>query len=195
MQNEVRTLLADIEQAILEIKLFVPSPTNFFKFKKDLLLTLFVLSATFAYAQETTTFILVRHAEKANDGTRNPALTEEGEARAKTLLEMFANADITAIYATNFKRTQTTVAPLAKNKGLEIKTYEWKNPKGLLNKILEANTGGTVVISGHSNTTPVLANLLIGKNSFTNFEENDYGNLFIITTSKVGGGRLLHIRY
>jgi len=36
MQNEVRTLLADIEQAILEIKLFVPSPTNFFEFKKDL---------------------------------------------------------------------------------------------------------------------------------------------------------------
>ncbi len=36
MQNEVRTWLADIEQAILEIKLFVPNPNNFFEFKKDL---------------------------------------------------------------------------------------------------------------------------------------------------------------
>ncbi len=36
MQNEIRTWLADIEQAILEIKLFVPTPTNFFEFKKDL---------------------------------------------------------------------------------------------------------------------------------------------------------------
>ncbi len=161
---------------------------------KTILLAIFLVVSIFSFAQETT-FILVRHAEKANDGTKDPALTIEGEASAENLQKMFEKADITAIYSTNYKRTQLTVAPLSKAKGLEIKIYVWKNPKALLNKILEANIGGTVIISGHSNTTPILANLLIGKATFTTFEENDYGNLLIITTTKVGAGKLLHVRY
>lgn len=36
MKSEINAWLADIDQAILEIKLFVPSPRNFFEFKKDL---------------------------------------------------------------------------------------------------------------------------------------------------------------
>lgn len=162
---------------------------------KNLLLSLFLLASTLIYAQETTTFILVRHAEKALDGTKDPALTKEGEIRAQHLSDLFAKADITAIYATNFRRTRMTVAPLAENKGLEIQPYEWKNPNALLNKMLEANTGGIIVISGHSNTTPFLANALLGKTKFEQFDDDDYGNLLIITTTKVGVGKLLYIRY
>ena len=84
---------------------------------------------------------------------------------------------------------------VGKNKGLEIQTYEWKNPKALLNKILVANTGGTVVISGHSNTTPILANFLLGATKFEQFDDEDYGNLLIITTSKIGAGKLVLLRY
>jgi len=36
MQSEIMTWLADIDQAILEIKQFIPSPLDFFEFKKDL---------------------------------------------------------------------------------------------------------------------------------------------------------------
>lgn len=162
---------------------------------KNLLLSLFLLATTLSYSQETTTFILVRHAEKEVDGTKDPALTNEGEERAQHLLELFERADITAIYSTNLKRTRMTVDPLAKAKELEIQTYEWKSPKELLNKILEANMGGTVVISGHSNTTPVLANFLLGETKFKQFDDNDYGNLIVITTTKVGTGKLLYLRY
>ncbi|VAW28241.1 hypothetical protein MNBD_BACTEROID06-1695 [hydrothermal vent metagenome] len=161
---------------------------------KYLLTLLLSLSLATCYAQETT-FILVRHAEKANDGTKDPALTAEGEARAENLQKMFEEADVAAVYSTNYKRTQLTVAPLAQAKGLEVKPYGWKNPKELLSKILEANAGGIVIISGHSNTTPVLANLLTGKATFTTFEDSDYGNLLIITTTKIGEGNLLQLRY
>ncbi len=161
--------------------------------KKFLTFILFLSLAT-SYAQETT-FILIRHAEKTNDGTKDPTLTAEGETRANNLLKMFEKADITAVYSTNYKRTQLTVAPLAKAKGLEIKNYDWKNPKALLNKILETNNGETVLICGHSNTTPILANLLTGKDTFTTFEDSDYGNLLIIAATKVGAGKLLHMRY
>ncbi len=162
---------------------------------KYLLLLLSLLASTLSFAQENTTFILIRHAEKVIDGSKNPALTQQGETRAQHLLEMFTKADVTAIYSTNYKRTRMTVAPLAKHKELEIQTYQWKNPKEWLSTILENNAGGTVVISGHSNTTPVLANLLIGKATFTTFAEDDYGNLLIITTSKVGAGKILQVRY
>lgn len=162
---------------------------------KNLLLSLFLLASTLSYGQKTTTFILVRHAEKAVDGTKDPALTKEGEARAQHILELFEKANITAIYSTDLKRTRMTVAPLAKAKELEIRTYEWKNPKALLNKILDANTGGTVVISGHSNTTPILANFLLGDTKFEQFDDSDYGNLIVITTTKVGAGKLLYLRY
>ena len=162
---------------------------------KTFLISIFLFVSILSYSQETTTFILVRHAEKAMDGTKNPVLTKEGEARAQHLLELLAKADITAIYSTDLKRTRSTVDPLAKSKGLKIQTYEWKSPKALLNKIVEANTGGTVVISGHSNTTPILANFLLGATKFEQFEDDDYGNLLIITTSKVGSGKLLHLRF
>lgn len=162
---------------------------------KKLLISLFLLVSVLSYGQETTTFILVRHAEKASDGTKNPSLTTEGEARAQLILELFERTDITAIYSTDFKRTRMTIAPLAENKGLDIQIYEWKNPKALLNRMLESNPGGTIIISGHSNTTPVLANLLMGKVRLTQFEDDDYGNLLIITTTKIGEGKLLHMRF
>lgn len=162
---------------------------------KNLLTFLFILVSILSYSQETTTFILVRHAEKVLDGSKDPALTPEGDARANHLLEVFSQTDIVAIYSTGLKRTRMTVAPLAKNKELEVQTYEWKNPKALLNKILEANRGGTVIISGHSNTTPILANFLLGKTKFEPFEDDDYGNLLIITTTKIGAGKLLHLQY
>lgn len=162
---------------------------------KNLLLLLFFLASILGYSQETTTFILVRHAEKAMDGTKDPTLTTAGEERARKLLQMFTAADITAIYSTDLKRTRMTVDPLAKSKGLDIQTYEWKSPKALLNKILEENTGGTVIISGHSNTTPILANFLLGTTSLEQFEDDDYGNLIIITATKIGAGKLLHMRY
>ncbi len=36
MENEIKTWLADIEQAIAEINQFMPDKKDFFKFQKDL---------------------------------------------------------------------------------------------------------------------------------------------------------------
>ena len=162
---------------------------------KNILTFAVVLFSYVAYGQDATTFILIRHAEKASDGTNDPGLTQEGEARAQHLATVLAKEKVTAIYSTDFKRTKQTVAPLAKSKGLDIQLYEWKNPKTLANKILEDNTGGTVVISGHSNTTPILANFLTGNANLESFGEDDYGNILIVTSRKVGTGKLVRIQY
>jgi len=162
---------------------------------KKLILSLLVLVSVFTYAQETTTFILVRHAEKADDGTRNPPLTNAGSTRANNLLEMLKMADIGAIYSTDYKRTQQTVAPLAAEKGMDIQSYGWKDPKGLLASLLEKHAGGIVVISGHSNTTPTVANILLGNEKLAQFDDSDYGNILIVTVTELGKGRLVHLRF
>ena len=162
---------------------------------KKVFVILLLFVSTHSFAQETTTFILVRHAEKASDGTSDPALTEEGVARAKNILSLFQQTEITAIYSTNYKRTKMTVAPLAEANKIDISIYDPKSIKEFSQELLRNNTGGTVVVSGHSNTTPTLANLLLGEEKFEQFNDDDYGNLLIITSIGKGNSKLLHLRY
>ena len=51
--------------------------------KKITLIFLFISSI--AYGQSITTFILVRHAEKATDDPKDPNLSEAGLMRAQSL--------------------------------------------------------------------------------------------------------------
>lgn len=149
-------------------------------------LLFFLLVINFSVSAQTT-FILVRHAEKEANGAdpKDPNLTSEGEARAMALVKLLEMQDIDAIYSTNFNRTRNTVKPLAESKKLEVQTYD-KQPD--IEKL--KSKGGTIVICGHSNTIPALANLLIGKDQFKAFDDNDFGNILIIKD-----GSVTHLRY
>lgn len=129
--------------------------------------------------KKPTTIFLVRHAEKGDDGTRNPPLSEDGVKRAQRLADMLSNSGVTAIYSTDYKRTKDTVQPLANATQLSIKLYTPMS-EAELRKIADDNQGGVVVICGHSNTTPWSANILAGT-KLENFAESDYGNLLIVT--------------
>ncbi|MEP0985320.1 phosphoglycerate mutase family protein [Ekhidna sp.] len=163
--------------------------------KKLLLTTLLFAFAIIVFAQDQTTFILVRHAEKANDGTRNPPLNEEGKTRSANLAEMLANQEVTALYSTPFKRTQETLQPIAEMKNLEVQDYDPYAKGEWLATLAKKNPGGTVVISGHSNTIPTLANALLGNETFSQFDESDYSNLIIIVTNEVGKGTLVRLKF
>src|SRR5216684_4306220 len=61
-----------------------------------------------------TTIILIRHAEKnIEPNNPDPDLSPAGQARAQEIVRMFGDAGVSAIYATQYKRTQQTVKPLA----------------------------------------------------------------------------------
>ena len=69
-----------------------------------LIFALFVLTFTTTAQKNTlTTFILVRHAEKVMDGTKDPELKPEGTERAARLSIMLSTTPVDAIYSTNFK--------------------------------------------------------------------------------------------
>src|SRR4051812_13231461 len=107
-----------------------------------LLLVVFVLPV--AYSQATT-FILVRHAEKVADGSKDPELSEAGKARALALARLLKENKIDAIYSTSYKRTQGTVAPLAMSKALTVLPYDAMKGEAI-DQIASKFPGGTIVI-------------------------------------------------
>src|SRR5687767_8922696 len=80
---------------------------------------------------DITTLIFVRHAEKVNDGNKDPELTAEGKDRAARLSALLASQPITAIYSTDFKRTRSTVQPLADAAQNKLSLYEPMKVAGL----------------------------------------------------------------
>ena len=141
--------------------------------------------ASVSAQQKLTTFILLRHAEKVSDGSKNPNLTAAGKKRAENLVTLFKNTSIHNVYSTSFIRTRETVEPLAKAKAVAITEYEAFKPE-VIDMILKDFEGRTVVICGHSNSIPWIANYLTGTEKFTNFDDNDYSNLLIITVAERG---------
>ena len=162
-------------------------------------LLFFVLIGQLCLAQsgddktKPTTIILIRHASRGNDGTNDPPLSEEGTQRVKRLMETMTNTKLTAIYSTDYKRTRNTVEPLAKSKGLEVKLYEAMKEEEI-KQIIAANSGGTILICGHSNTTPWTANFLTGE-KLENFKDTEYGNILIVTFLDFGKATLTRLNY
>src|SRR5260370_35463042 len=105
-----------------------------------------VLFAYFAAFRRTiTTVILVRHAEKIIDpNNADPDLSPAGQARAQELVHMFGDAGINAIYATQYKRTQETVKPLADKLGLATTIVNSKSTADLLAQLRPQNSGQVV---------------------------------------------------
>ncbi len=164
--------------------------------------TLLILSLLVGHAahSQITTFILIRHAEKAvaddmkSMDTKDPDLSEAGRQRALRLAAMLKETKLDAIYSTNYKRTQNTVAPLAAAKGIAVTTYEPKKGE-VIDEMLKKHAGGTVVVCGHSNTTPWVANYLLGKEELKDFEDTEYGNVLVVEVMERGRGKLVWLKY
>lgn len=114
-------------------------------------------AATPRPAGKATVVFLVRHAEKASDGTKDPQLTPAGQARAECLARVLKGAEVTHIYATQLQRTQNTVAPLAVLAGVQIVVVEAGDNDALVEHLDGLPPGSVAVIAGHSNTVPAIA--------------------------------------
>lgn len=143
---------------------------------------------------EITTLILMRHAEKDNDGTKDPGLTEEGRSRAQELVKILGDTKIDAIYSTAYKRTNATVEALAISKALSVVSYDPMNGAEM-DKILQKFNGGTVILCGHSNTTPWVANYFLGREELTDFKDSDYDNLILLSVVAKGNAKLTWFTY
>ena len=132
--------------------------------------------------QAATRVILVRHAEKDGE-TGDVPLAERGQQRAEALAEMLAEANVKAIFATQFQRTQMTAGPLAEKTGVPVTTMPINGGAAghaaeVAAKIRGGDfAGGLVVYVGHSNTIAPILNAL-GVESFAG--EADYPQMFLV---------------
>ncbi len=159
-------------------------------------LLLAVLVATPVTAQHTV--FLVRHAERADTTpgaspkmADDPDLSEAGRARAQSLAAALKDANITAIYATEFKRTQQTAAPLARALGLTVKIVTSKSQADLLSQ-LKASKGNVLVV-GHSNTVPDVIKDL-GVTTPVKIDDTEFDNMFLVSTGTHPSLLRLHYR-
>lgn len=132
---------------------------------------------------EIFTIYLVRHSEKdllSNDHS-DPPLSKCGEQRSESLSVFFRDVNLDVIYSTDYNRTRKTALPTALSKGLIIKKY---NPQYLeeFSKSL-INNKQDVLVVGHSNTTAVLAGLLVGK-ELGAFDLDIYDRIYQVMISK-----------
>ena len=150
-------------------------------------------------AQQSTlpiTVILVRHAEKAIVPPENKDmdLSPAGEARAQEIAKMFGDSGIVAIFATQYKRTQQTVKPLADRLGVPVTRIDSKKTADLVKQIRSRAGGDTVFVAGHNNTVPEIIAALGGP-QFPIIPETEFDNLYILTIQHDGTAKLVKLRY
>ncbi len=140
-----------------------------------------------AQAAQPLTVYLVRHAEKQDDGTRDPDLSEAGQVRAGNLAVLLSRAGIQHVFSTEYRRTQQTAAPLAAQLGLTVQPYNPRDLHAFAQQLLKLQ--GPVLVVGHSNTTPQLAQLLSAE-PVEGLSEQAYDRLYQVTVN--GPHRHLH---
>ena len=136
--------------------------------------------------ENTTIYYLIRHAEKdrSDKTNRNPELNTMGKKRATLWATHFKDTDLDLVYSTNYNRTQQTATPTAVSKGLEIIDYD---PSNMYDDAFKAATKGkSVLVVGHSNTTPAFVNAILGKDKYKDIDDSENGMLFTVIVTDEG---------
>lgn len=136
-----------------------------------------------ATAQNHTVF-LVRHAEKSSEPATDPALSEPGMRRAEVLADLLANAKPAVLFATQYQRTQMTAKPLADKIGVGITVLPVEKgaldyPQQLLDRICVLPADASVLVVGHSNTIPAIAEAWTTQ-TIRPMTEDEYNRILII---------------
>lgn len=152
-----------------------------------------------AAVQGGTVVVLVRHAEKDTAPGADPVLSAAGAARAATLAARPEVAGATAAYATQFRRTQQTAAPVAARRRFATTVMPIAGDADAYAATLAADlrgrpAGDTVLVVGHSNTiTHVIAAL--GGPRLPDLADSEYSRLFVVTLAADGTAALRETSY
>jgi len=169
-----------------------------------LLLTTIGFSSLFsedvASQQQPLVAFLVRHAEKAADGSADPDLTVAGRLRAAELAVLLRDTDIKHVHSSKdpktgirIKRTGNTAAPIAEELGQKVKLYDPRDLPTLVTLLRQV--GGRHLIVGHSNTTPKVVELLGGESGAPINDKREFDRLYIVNVGANGMVSTVMMRY
>jgi 2,3-bisphosphoglycerate-dependent phosphoglycerate mutase len=157
---------------------------------KHLALLLSILLLLVTGANAAPVVFIVRHAEKASAGGKDPELSVQGQKRADVLANILKDSQITAVFVTEFKRTQETAAPTTRAAHVSP-TMIPANDIGVLVEKLRILNGNALVV-GHGNTIPDLLKAL-GIATPVSIPEDDYGEIFAVVLGDAP--QLLRLHY
>lgn len=166
-----------------------------------LLLALSVLAPAHADpADGSTVVVVVRHAEKATDDPRDPSLSPDGQARAEALAAKLASTGLDVAYSTQYRRTQLTAAPAAKQAGIEVSvrpidaTNATTYAADLARDLRALPAGSTALVVGHSNTAPSIVAALAGQPEVA-MPETEFDRYTVVVLDADGSARVFTSRY
>jgi len=151
-------------------------------------------------AAQTTTVILVRHAEKmTTPGDPNPKLTPAGEQRARDLVTALGRRRVNAVITTDLERTRLTGRPTAERfhltpEEVQVSGDVLVHAAAVADAIRSRHRGQTVLVVGHSNTVPKIIAAL-GGSTLGDICDTAYSNLFTLVIPRRGTPRLAHTHY
>ena len=147
-----------------------------------------------APAQSTpVTVFVVRHAEKGPE-VPDPSLTEAGRRRADELARVLMEAKVTALFVTEFKRTQETLAPLATATGVAPTRLLARDVDALVDQLRALSPGSRAVVATHSNLVHVIVERLTGV-KIPEITDADYDRLTVATVTGKEKGSAVVLRY
>ena len=130
---------------------------------------------------------LLRHAETTGIGS-NPSLSADGILRVANLQSFFNQVSIDAFFSSDLNRTIETVEPLATERGLSVNIITNGDPTLTVQEI-QARPGETLMVAGHSNTIPLMIQMLGGP--VIEIGEDEHSNLFLMVVGS-GNARFQH---
>jgi broad specificity phosphatase PhoE len=158
-----------------------------------------IVAAWLLITAHSTTIVIVRHAEKVMDGSPDPGLTEEGQARAQLLARMFGDREvkghIDVIYTSPALRNRLTAAPLAAKLGIEPLVVPEDDPHSFAHQVLHEHRGAHILIVGHSDTIPAIVEALSGVRNIAPIGATEYGTVYIVSVPRVGHASVLSLSY
>jgi 2,3-bisphosphoglycerate-dependent phosphoglycerate mutase len=154
-----------------------------------LIITLFFLTQS----PSTTTYYLVRHAEKACEDCNSCGLSQSGNVRAAALASYLSNKNIDMIFASQCLRTSSTAQPLADKLGKDVSIYNTEQLNTLISTLTSINNKNILII-GHSNQIPIIVKALSRKRVY--ISDTDFDNIYVITkTGLAKSGSLKKLTY
>ena len=159
---------------------------------RSAMVALFAATLLAACTSTTTTVFVVRHAERLNSSSTTP-LSPNGFKRARALARVLGDADVSAIYATNFLRTQQTAQELATQLGLAVNTSFAHGAEAALVQHIKTNhLGKRVLVVGHSDTVDDIISEL-GGGAITTI--SDFDRLYVVLHRGSDGTKTIFLRY
>lgn len=135
---------------------------------------------------------VMRHLPKVEVADKDPELSGAGHKMALALVDTEFMPKVDIGFSTDYQRTRQTLQPSSNRHQFDVQIYDPRNNSSLIETINSQYCGKTIIIVGHSNTTPAIVQALGGQfevsfsgqplpdNTQVELDESDYGAIFHI---------------